>query len=315
MSSTNLINYSLRQNKAIERAIAFDCFAALKDVLHLENAVYVGLGSVWFADFVLAHRILGIESMISIECDPILFKRAQFNRPYRTVEVLEGKSSDIIPELLRRSDLTDRPWIVWLDFTKGITGESRDELVDLARTLPQNSILATTFNAHANTYGAPTHRGPRIRELFGRAAPDHMSLDESKDRNRVMQILARAVEDYLASQAVDAGRQGGFVPALRLMYVDNAPMVTVAGVLPSPKNDEDVRRIVSDPSWQGRLDDVIAVGPLTSVELHALESMLPSKARPTRVDVQSAGFDLEEEQLQSFVSHYLRYPQFAQMAR
>lgn len=315
MSSTNLINFSLRQNKAIERAIAFDCFAALKSTLHLENGVYVGLGSVWFIDFMLAHSVLGIESMISLEYDPIIFKRAEFNRPYRTVEVLEGKSSDIIPGLLERPELAVRPWIVWLDFDKGINEESRDELVDLVRTLPQDSILVTTFNAHSNTYGAPTHRAGRIRELFARAAPEEITLEESRDRDRFMQILAQALEDYLVSQAIDAGRPGSFVPALRLMYVDGAPMVTIAGVLPSRENEEAIRAIVSDPSWQGYLDEVIAAGPLTSAEVRALLSMLPNKAPLTRAEVQAAGFDLEDEQLQSFVSHYLRYPQFAQIAR
>jgi hypothetical protein len=315
MSSTNLINFSLRQNKAIERAIAFDCFAALKPILHLDNGVYVGFGSVWFIDFMLAHSILGVESMISLESDPIVFKRAEFNRPYRTVEVLNGKSSDIIPALLKRSDLAGRPWIVWLDFDKGIGEDSRDELVDLVRTLPQNSILAATFNAHANTYGAPTHRAGRIRELFAEAAPEEMSLEESKDRDRVMKILAKALDDYLISQTIDAGRPGGFVSILRLMYVDRAPMVTVAGVLPSPENENAIRDLVAEPNWEGHLDEVIAAGPLTSAEVRTLQSMLPSKAPLTRAEVQAAGFDLEDEQLQSYVSHYLRYPQFAQIAR
>src|SRR6266487_4319439 len=311
MSSTNLVNFALRQNKSIERAIAFDCLAAVHRSLSLENAVYIGFGSVWFVDFVLAHRLLGIETMISIESDAVTFKRALFNRPYRTLEILEGSSSEVVPQLLDNPELAGRPWVLWLDYDKGINEDRRDELAGLIPALPEDSVLMTTFNAHANTYGAPTHRPRRIRELFGIAAPETMSLEESKDKNRFMQILGHTVEDYLASQAVDTGRVGGYVPTIRLLYVDNAPMVTIGGTLPAVTNEGEVRRMVAQSEWLGRSDEVIAAPPLTGKEILALQSKLPTKAPVTREDVLAMGFDLEEEQLHSFVSHYLRYPQYA----
>src|SRR5215469_15284764 len=98
-STTNIVNYSLRHNKCIERAIVFDGIRLILNQLSAMNAVYIGFGSAWFSDFLLAHRILGIQEMISIEADPVTYKRAVFNRPYRTLEVLEGESSDRTPEL------------------------------------------------------------------------------------------------------------------------------------------------------------------------------------------------------------------------
>ena len=35
--------------------------------LHLERLAYIGLGSIWFTDFVLAHKVLEVDDMISIE--------------------------------------------------------------------------------------------------------------------------------------------------------------------------------------------------------------------------------------------------------
>ena len=100
MSSTNYVDFSLRQNKSIERLIVFDGLRRIIDTCALEDLIYIGLGSVWFTDFILAHRNLGIETMFSIEQDDIVFKRAEFNKPYRTLEVIHGESQDVVPELL-----------------------------------------------------------------------------------------------------------------------------------------------------------------------------------------------------------------------
>jgi hypothetical protein len=60
---------------------------------------------------------------------------------------------------------------------------------------------------------------------------------------------------------------------------------------------------------------MIDAPPLTTKEVMALQSMLPRKNKLTREDVQKIGFDLEEAHLTSYADHYLRYPQFAQVAR
>ena len=83
MSSTLTINFSLRQNKAIERAIAFDALSMGREFLG-EHAVYIGLGSLWFQDFQMAHRLLGVETMVSIEGNESVYSRAEFNAPLRT---------------------------------------------------------------------------------------------------------------------------------------------------------------------------------------------------------------------------------------
>jgi hypothetical protein len=315
MSSTNIVNFSLRQNKSIERAIAFDCISLVMNHLGITDAVYVGFGSVWFEDFTLAHRFLGIETMISIERDPVVYKRALFNRPYRTVEVISGDSGTIIPALLQRQELVRRPWVVWLDHDRGINEDRIDELVDLIRTLPSDSFLLITFSAQPSKYGTPLERPERIRNLFGDAAPDELTARDLKEEASLARILAQATEDLLLSKAIQAARPGSYVPVVNLTYKDSVPMVTVGGVLPAADNHDSVKSLVEIAGWPGRIDRMIDAPPLTTKEVMALQSMLPSKNRLTRLDVQNMGFDLEEEHLRSYADHYLRYPQFAQVAR
>jgi hypothetical protein len=315
VSSTNIVNFSLRQNKSIERAIAFECIGLVLKQLGIADAVYVGFGSVWFEDFMLAHRFLGIETMISIEQNPVVYKRAIFNRPYRTVEVWDGDSAEVIPFLLQQVEFASRPWVVWLDHDYEITEDRLDELVDLIRTLPPNSFLLITFSALPGKYGRASERPQRVRDLFGDAAPETLSVRNFKEDASCARILAQATEDLLLSTAIQSARPGAYVPAVNLTYKDSVPMVTVGGVLPSEANHGSVKALVESVGWPGRVSRMIDAPPLTHKEVMALQSLLPNKNNPTREDVQNMGFDLEETHLKSYVDHYLRWPQFAQVAR
>jgi Putative O-methyltransferase len=315
MSSTNVVNFSLRTNKSIERAIAFDCFGAVMRSSQIRDAVYVSMGSVWFTDFVLAHRLLGIDTMISVEHDEVVFKRAEFNRPFRTLEVISGWSSQVLPRLLKRDELKDRPWIVWLDYDGALDDPKLAELSMLAEWLPTDSVLVTTFSAQTRKYGEPEERAEVIDELFGPAAPKVADPVDYNTRAGLAAILAEATEDYLVSQAIDAARRGGFVPAIKLMYEDTTPMVTVGGVLPAAEHEEAIRSLVSDPQWIGRQELLIEAPHLTPKEVIALQSQLPAVEELTREDVRKLGFDLPDNQLRSYLAHYVRYPQFAQVAR
>src|SRR5438128_622831 len=99
MPSFDAINYSLRASKSIQRQLVFEGVRMLQRELHLERLAYVGLGSIWFTDFTMAHKLLGIDDMVSIESHPVGYRRAVFNSPYATVKVREGYSSEVLPAL------------------------------------------------------------------------------------------------------------------------------------------------------------------------------------------------------------------------
>lgn len=61
------IDYSLRPAKHAERRMMCDVFRRLRPFGRVEDYMYVGFGSVWFSDFSLFHRALGIRDMLSIE--------------------------------------------------------------------------------------------------------------------------------------------------------------------------------------------------------------------------------------------------------
>ncbi len=319
MVSTNYTDFSVRKNKTIERSIVFEGLKRITDQMNRSDLVYVGFGSVWFADFDMAHREIGINTMISIEAEEITYKRACFNRPFRTVEVLQGGSHDVIPELIaERADLQERPWIVWLDYDNVLDETKLDELTTLVETLPDNSVLLTTFSASGSRYvGKPLELRARFEELFGDAFPweEFGSNRSFRNEGKLMVALSQTVMSLLESHFLKIGRCGRFIPAFELQYQDGTPMATTGGVLAAIDTFELIQSVVSADDWSGISTTPIVVPPLTQREVAALRSLLPNDAGITRQEVRTLGFDLLDQQVDSFTEHYLRYPTFVQAVR
>ena len=109
-ASFKRIDYSLRPAKHAERRMLCDVFRRLRPFGRVEDYVYVGFGSVWFSDFSLFHRALGIRDMISIEAADTAKERIEANKPFR-IPVDYRTSNDALPDLdwLRNQFL-------WLDY-------------------------------------------------------------------------------------------------------------------------------------------------------------------------------------------------------
>lgn len=312
MSSTNVVNFSLRQNKAIERSIVFDGLAQLVPAFGAADIAYVGLGSVWFADFHLAHRVLGINAMVSAEEEDIIFRRAHYSKPYKTITVAHGRSDSVLPQFLDDGPIAGHPWITWLDYDHALDEDRLTELRRLTETLAPNSCLLVTFSATPGMYGRPASRRERVLQLLGDAVTDVVTTDLI-EVEELTDALAIGTLNFLRAAAFQAGRPGGFVPAFSVKYRDGTPMVTVGGVLPSVEAESDVLSVIDADEWPGFVTDSIDTPPLTSREVLALQAALPTETPITREQVQAWGFDLSESAIAGFSRHYLRFPYFAQV--
>lgn len=312
MPSFNAINYSLRPSKSIQRQVVFEGVRRLQNDLEYEGLIYVGFGSVWFTDFMLAHKVLGIDEMVSIEADPIGFQRALFNAPFSTVVVREGMSSVVLPELLSDDNYRAKPWLIWLDYDYELNEGVRDDIRLVIEHAPANSLLLATFNGLETKYGAAPDRPDRLKEILGAVLPDNLPKADFK-KDRLQSLLADRTLDFMQSVAADLARPGGFVPAFRFLYQDGAPMVTVGGLLPKKGAAAIAKDIVQSETWQCMPSEPVKAPHLTNKEAAVLQALLPRDSALTRADVQALGFDLHEEELRAFQSHYREYPSFAQI--
>ena len=313
MAAFNVVNFSLRPNKSIQRSLVFEGLRLLQHDLDLENLLYVGMGSILFADFQQAHKALHIDDMISIEADEIGFKRAKFNLPYKTVRVEAGFTHDVLPFLLANRRLTARPWLIWLDYTSGLNEAVIGDIRRIIENAPPNSIAIATFSASGRTLGKPANRAVRLRALLGSVVPDEIAIDDCVDE-RLSKTLLELTANFMVSVAASAARPGGFVTAFQLAYRDTTPMVTVGGIMPSKGAVPASTAIVSATNWPGIAKEPIAAPLLTLKEAAVMTAQLPRSGALSRKSIQKLGFDLHDEEVRSFQKYYRYYPIYAQIA-
>ena len=313
MPSFDIINYSLRPSKVIQRQIIFGGLRTLKSCLGLDQIVYIGFGSIWFTDFIMAHKLLDVRDMVSIESNDIGYKRALFNMPFATVRVYHGTSSKIIPTLIDDENFYSCPWVVWLDYDGSFDETVMQDTRLIIEQAPENTIFITTFNGLDKKYSpVPKDRPSRLHELFEDVVPDDLSKEECKG-DQMQKTLANLAMESMVAIAAESGRLGGFVPAFKVIYKDSAPMVTVGGILPTSVNKSTAQDQVNNVNWRCCPSERIVAPHLTIREAATLQAQLPSEQGLTRKSVQKLGFDLKEEQITAFEQYYREYPAFAQI--
>lgn len=311
MASFDTINYSLRPNKAIQRQIVFDGLEFLDRHVPIRNALYIGFGSIWFSDFMLAHKRIGITDMISIENMPIGAARAKFNAPFRTVRIEEGDSTPVLRDIASRDEALAKQWLVWLDYDESLTQTTLHDIALVLTHAPPNSVLLITFDAGG--LGMPaSKRESYLRNLLGDAVPDDL-LDDAFEKAKIPATFATCLLNYIESEAATMARPGGFIPAFNIPYTDSAPMVTVGGFLLAQAAKGAGKACVNDDQWEGFVKVPVEAPPLTIKEVAALQRLLPSKSGISRAGIQKIGFDLTEEQIAAYEEHYRRYPAFFQV--
>lgn len=293
--------------------MVFDGLKEIWNAIDMSEALYIGLGSIWFTDFIQAHKVLGIETMFSIEVNDTGFKRARFNKTFRTISIKHGLSSDEVPKILKKTDFSRRPWVIWLDYDSALDEDKVEEMKWVLEHATPNSIALFTFSASQNAYGRrPRNRPDRVRTLLGDVVPDDLSKDDC-DKERLPLTLASLTSNFLRSEVADSARLGGFFDAFRIPYFDSVGMVTIGGILAAKGSASAIRTVVEDPKWPCKVTEMIRAPHLTLKEVSVLQSELPSDGRITRKRINELGFDLEVSQIRSFQKYYKYLPNYAEI--
>ncbi len=115
-----------------------DIFRRLTHFQPVETYRYVGFGSVWFSDFVLFHRALGIRNMLSIEQAKQSQLRFEANKPF-AIDIDFRSSSLVLPEL----DY-DRRQFIWLDYDDPITLDMVNDIAAITRRASSGTVLVVS---------------------------------------------------------------------------------------------------------------------------------------------------------------------------
>ena len=319
MSSANHVNFALRPNKAVERKLIFELLLRASELFPFNNARYVGFGSLWFVDFLLAHKLLGISELISIEGDPAIANRCNYNKPFGCVRVLHGESSVVLPDI----DVGEKPAIIWLDYDTSIDGPALADLDLIVSRAPHGSFVFTTLNAHRGSLPKADEHGREysgydgaLKAAVGDLAPARLGKADVQVKN-YPKTLANILFTHMDRALRKSGREG--LSLLRIAdveYQDGSPMVTVGvAVVEEAHLAATAERIRGHPFMEeDRASHLkIAVPPLTLKEKVALDQLLPSADPPTEEQVAELGFEMKLEQISAYFRFYKHYPAFGEI--
>lgn len=314
MPSFDAVNYAIRPNKNVERKLVFSSLREIDRLLDLSGHRYVGMGSVWFVDFVLAHKWLSIKDMISIEADEIGYRRASFNRPLACIETRQGETSAVLPEI----DFATKPSLLWLDYDSGIGGPAIADISNVLPRLRPGSIFVVTLNAKKddlptkNEADEPISPQVALRQLVGDLLPTHVPTKRFQ-RDEYPRLLGEIIRNHFRSIHLSASRTETWVELFDIVYFDSTPMVTVGGMVAAANHEARVRDLVADARWRGRQADAISLPPLTLKEKIALDGLMPCASPLTQEAVGLLGFMLRAEQIRAYCRHYKDYPVYGEV--
>src|SRR4051812_40176503 len=95
-ASYERVNYLLRPSKQVERKLFVETLHRLCTAgYQIANYTYLGMGSVYFADFLLFHKYLYIDRMVCAERTAP--RRMRFNLPFKFVQLRLDSVDKVVP--------------------------------------------------------------------------------------------------------------------------------------------------------------------------------------------------------------------------
>ncbi len=308
-------NYQLRPAKHAERMMMCDAFRRLK-FGSVESYQYVGLGSVYFADFVLFHRALGVVKMVNIENDPDddKDKRQRFedNRPFAGIEMLWGNTETELPKV----DLALRS-IAWLDYDNRLSKDMINDLRNFSQRVVSGSVLVVSVQCSS---GKPDGRDPKslvskleseLGEEFVSPSLVDVDLVSWGQAGVYRTAIMSCIQETLARRngMLPIGQRMKFEQIMYFVYKDGLRMVTIGGVF----FDEGQKSIFDQCQFNDL--DFFRAGPepfyidlpfLTKAELRHVERQMP----------RSSGVPLEcgsipEVEADKFARLYRYFPNYS----
>jgi hypothetical protein len=220
-NSYNRINYYLRPNKQVERKIMIEIIQNLQREISISEYCYIGMGSIYYYDFILMHKILGLKHLISID-NKTTPKRFEFNKPYEFINFENTTTSDF----LLGFQWNKHKNLIWLDYDeKFINNDFLDtDLSIISKNSNHLDIVFITLNSTGPKY---SNRLSFLNDNKRYITPSYFNLKytDSKEFHLLIQnILLNKIKEY------NLHNDNKFLKICSFVYQDGAPMYTLGGI-------------------------------------------------------------------------------------
>ncbi len=300
------VPYDLRPAKQIERRMLIDAFQRLSMArFPMASYQYTGFGSIYFVDFILFHKLLGIDNLLSVEYSTRIKKRVHFNRPFLQVKIEIKPIGDVIPSLSR-----DRRHILWLDYDDILRASHLADVVLAGTYLTVGSILLITIDVEPPAGDSPSD----WREHFVVEAGDYLGgssklVDFAKSK---LPLLNTSILEVAIKRGL-AGREAKFIPLFNFVYADGHRMLTVGGIIGTDQEERDLQAstLVRAPYYRSDLRKPpyeILVPRLTRKERLYLDCSMPCSDLWKPKD-----FELSAKDILAYREIYRFFPAYAEL--
>lgn len=318
MASYNIFNYNYRPAKSIERKIFVELLKEIYGVTDARNCTYIGFGSIFFPDFRMIHKELGINKMINIENKINDKVRFEYNKPYSCIQLEWGNSYDVLPQLDWRGKK-----IIWLDYDETLKNYMFDDIQTIFSSLEAgsfyfltcNSTLPRFFDRVSNSY-----KTQEFKNEFDVYVPFDLEPDMLTAANAPY-LLRRMVTEYInhilnqRNAVLDYEEQLIFKQMFFLSYKDGAPMFSTGGLLLKRKDLSGLSRskILTLPYVRTDSQDYLDIQSpvLTSSEIDLINSQLP-KSKGKFIKLKKLKF-IPEEEREKYYNIYRYYPSYVEI--
>src|SRR5579863_6599629 len=296
--SYRIINYALRPAKAIERRMLCATFERLYPFQRIERYRYVGFGSIYFSDFQLLHRELGITNMLSIEKETEAEACFRFNRPYKCIRLKFAKSTEVLPTLDWK-----KKTIVWLDYDDRLNTSVLGDIATACLRVTSGSLVVISVNAQPDaepskeerdTYQAETGKEFDLADYRLRIAKSHLGDKlppgtSGADRrgqelaNTLREVINNVIAEQLSirNALLPTSEKLLYQQLFNFRYKDGAQMLTVGGIFyrSSEKAMLQACRFEALPFVRSGPEHCNIKAPcLTAREIRHLNAQLPNRA-------------------------------------
>ena len=276
------VDYSLRPAKSTVRQMVVETLGRLGPLVPVDRYRYVGMGSIYFRDFQIVHRRLGINDMITIEGNRRAEERVRFNLPLACIELIMDDTSRALPQI----PIEDGPHILWLDYESRVNQGVLSDADETAGRCASKSVLIVTVNAER----PDGDERERWLSEFGDERPEpsqpHTKAEYALFSYRVLRERIDAALDS-RNAARPKKLHVKFHQMFHMIHADGVQMLTFGGVLVAETDRQQLKDCgigSLEFTRPGEKPYRIKIPRLTRREVLHLLSKMPN----THVDVEDA---------------------------
>ena len=322
------INYMLRPRKQVERKIIIELFQELQTVLGIDikDYQYIGLGSVYYYDFILFNKFLKITDMVSLDRESCV-RRFEFNKPFDFVKFINLHTTNFLNSEPAQSD---KNRFVWLDYDSKLisyldtrrrfilTKYILEDIGIVSRKSNENDLFILTVNRDIprRIFANINVRSQFLKQFKGYLSAEYKSISNIILDNYpyiIQNILLNTFKNNETHQSIKFRKLFSFA------YEDTSPMYTLGGIFRSTEIPDSS---ISSPFVQLGEDLItdIDVPILTYREKLKLDQAIcyfgerietpPSDDVLEQLATDKLGFEIDCLDLKSYLKYYRYYPQY-----